>query len=268
MINPGKYGEKNYNTAVIHGGPGAPGSVAAIAVELSKDYGVLEPIQTKTTISGLILELHEIFDTHSILPVTLIGHSWGAWLSYIFASSYPSMVKKLILVGAGPFKDEYVPEIEKNRLSRLSETEKSEYIDLSTQLGSGEVIVNRDESDRMLKRFSQLVIKSDTYSFLENESEEYNTIPTDALMYNSIWNEASEMRKTGQLISLGKKIQCHVTAIHGDYDPHPAEGVKAVLSKTIRTFEFYLLEKCGHYPWKEKYARNDFYNILRNTMSV
>ena len=40
-------------------------------------------------------------------------------------------------------------------------------------------------------------------------------------------------------------------AIHGDYDPHPASGVKEPLSRILRDFRFILLDHCGHTPWKE-----------------
>lgn len=40
------YGGKPYKAAVVHGGPGALGTVAAIARVLSKDLGVIEPLQT------------------------------------------------------------------------------------------------------------------------------------------------------------------------------------------------------------------------------
>jgi pimeloyl-ACP methyl ester carboxylesterase len=54
-----------------------------------------------------------------------------------------------------------------------------------------------------------------------------------------------------------------VIAIHGDYDPHPAEGVQKPLSSVLRDFRFVLLEKCGHTPWLERQARESFYHILK-----
>ena len=81
MINVRYYGKEPFQVAVIHGGPGAPGSVAAIARELSMNYGVLEPIQTKTSLEGQVLELYGVLKAFGDLPVTLIGHSWGSMVS-------------------------------------------------------------------------------------------------------------------------------------------------------------------------------------------
>jgi len=64
-------------------------------------------------------------------------------------------------------------------------------------------------------------------------------------------------------LELGKKIRCPVIAIHGDYDPHPYEGVKTPLSHILRDFRFILLEHCGHRPWVERAARDRFYKVLK-----
>ena len=66
-----------------------------------------------------------------------------------------------------------------------------------------------------------------------------------------------------ELLELGKKINCPIVAIHGDYDPHLAEGVKEPLTRVLKDFRFVLLEKCGHEPWLERYARHEFYRILK-----
>ena len=71
------------------------------------------------------------------------------------------------------------------------------------------------------------------------------------------------MRDRIELLALGKEITCPVVAIHGDYDPHPVAGVREPLSRVLRDFTFIILEKCGHEPWIEKYARDEFYEILR-----
>jgi pimeloyl-ACP methyl ester carboxylesterase len=82
-------------------------------------------------------------------------------------------------------------------------------------------------------------------------------------VHRKVWGEARRLRSGGGLLALGRKIGCPVVAIHGDYDPHPAEGVKVPLSGVLADFRFILLEKCGHRPWLERAARDRFYGILR-----
>ena len=160
MKNLRKYGKAPYKIAVIHGGPGAGGEMAPIARELASGWGVLEPFQTATSLEGQIEELKTVLekngDNHKSsicdmrpnlrfgatkiedfrmpkiqrsfehLPVTLIGFSWGAWLSFIFAANYPSFVKKLILIGSGPYEEKYVARIRETRLNRLGEEDRTE----------------------------------------------------------------------------------------------------------------------------------------------
>jgi pimeloyl-ACP methyl ester carboxylesterase len=58
-----------------------------------------------------------------------------------------------------------------------------------------------------------------------------------------------------------------VVAIHGDYDPHPAEGVQKPLSAILENFRFILLKNCGHKPWVERQARDRFYAVLKVELS-
>jgi pimeloyl-ACP methyl ester carboxylesterase len=81
-------------------------------------------------------------------------------------------------------------------------------------------------------------------------------------------NEAIEMRKSGELQEEGKNISCPVTAIHGVYDPHPIDGVKIPLEKNIADFRIFPLEKCGHMPWTETYAKTTFYNLLTEILEA
>ncbi len=55
-------------------------------------------------------------------------------------------------------------------------------------------------------------------------------------------------------------------AIHGNQNPHPAEGVEKPLSKTLKNFRFVLLRNCGCKPWIEKYAREDTFSTLRKEL--
>ena len=126
MENLRKYGQQPFNLAVIHGGPGSPGSVAPVARELASIRGVLEPLQTEDTTEGQVQELRAVLEESADLPVTLIGHSWGAMLSFMVTARYPSLVKKLIMIASGVFEEKYADAVDPTRWTRLSETERIE----------------------------------------------------------------------------------------------------------------------------------------------
>jgi pimeloyl-ACP methyl ester carboxylesterase len=256
MSNLRKYGNKPFNVAVIHGGPGAPGEMAPVARELSSITGVLEPLQTVTTLEGQVRELKVILEKNGALPVTLLGFSWGALLSFIFAAQYPSFVSKLILIASAPYEEKYAVDIMRTRLSRLTEAERAEALSLMKTLDDPAI----EDKNTLMARFGELLSKSDSYDPLPHDSE---IIECQYDINRSVWEQASELRSSGKLLKLGKKIRCPVVAIHGDYDPHPADGVKVPLSSVLKDFKFILLPKCGHRPWIERYARDRFYEILK-----
>ncbi len=243
--------------AVVHGGPGAPGEMAPVARELASVRGVLEPLQTATTLGGQVQELRVVLEKDGALPVTLIGFSWGAMLGFILSARYPSLVKKLVLIGSATYGDEYAAGITVTRLSRLNEEERVEVLSLAETLATPAT----GDKNMPLARLGELMARADSYDPLPHDSEvlayQYDT-------YQSVWEQARELRKQGKFLELGKKIRCPVVAIHGDYDPHPAAGIRDSLAQVIKDFRFILLEKCGHYPWRERGARDRFYNILKS----
>lgn len=257
MNNLRTYGDAPYQVAVIHGGPGAPGSVAAIARELSRNRGLLEPLQTQNTLEGQVLELRETLKHHGALPVTLIGHSWGAWLAYIVAARFPELVSKLILVGSGPFEAHYVSQLQANRLGRLEPAERTEFQEILGKLSTA------TDRDALMRRLEALIARSDSYELVPIPTDETDILPADGDQHESVWAEAAQLRRSGALLEMASQISCPVVAIHGDADPHPAAGVQEPLGRLLRDFRFILLEKCGHSPWKERFARDEFYRIVR-----
>lgn len=258
MENLRKYGTRPFSVAVIHGGPGAPGEMAPVARELSSLTGVLEPLQTKSTLEGQVLELKDVLEENGDLPVTLVGYSWGAWLSYIVAARYQPLVKKLVLVSSGPYRAEYASDMFATRLNRLGEEDRVELLNTIERLGDP---AGKDK-DRLMGRFGELMSKADSYDPLPRQDTGVKGAQFE--INRKVWADAEKLRSSGELLEMGKKIECPVLAVHGDYDPHPAGGVKIPLSGVLKDFRFILLEKCGHCPWRERSARDRFYDILKN----
>jgi pimeloyl-ACP methyl ester carboxylesterase len=255
MENLRQYGQPPYSTAVIHGGPGAAGEMAPLARELAARRGILEPFQTAVSLDGQVAELKSVLEENGDLPLTLLGFSWGAWLAFIVAARHPPLVKKLVLVGSGPFEETYAAGIEETRLSRLGEAERQEARSLL------EVLNNPGARDKKeaFARFGALFSKADAYDPLDDEAE---LLDYRLDIFQQVWPGAARLRRSGELLQLGKQIACPVVAIHGDHDPHPAEGVQIPLSAVLKNFRFILLNHCGHKPWIERQARGAFFQRL------
>ena len=251
-----KYGNPPYSLVLVHGGPGARGELRDLSLNLSENIGVLEPYQTEDSIEALLRELDKFVSEKARPPVKLIGFSWGAWLSAIYAAKNNQKVKKLILISCPPLVKKYALGINKKRLGRLGIEERERFLKLSGDLEKTE---DTDIKNKIFKRISQIVSKTDSF---DPEPSFISPVRLSYTEYLKVWKEAETLRESGKLIELFKKIETRLVVIHGDYDPHPYNGVKKPLSELGKDARFILLKDCGHYPWREKNAKKEFYRIL------
>lgn len=249
MDNLRTYGLPPFSVALLHGGPGVSGEMAPVAQELSGSHGVLEPLQTKDSVEGQVEELKLVLEEMASVPAVLAGYSWGAWLGFLLAARHPALVKKLILISSGPFEEKYVSQMMETRLHRLSKKEQDDV----------KFLMARPEDPLAFSLMGELFSKADFYDPLPMHPEGLELKPE---IFKSVWKEAAELRKSGRLLEEASAIRCPVVALHGDHDPHPAEGVQKPLAGALKDFRFVLLEKCGHTPWMEKRARDEFFQAL------
>ncbi|MCU0847331.1 MAG: alpha/beta hydrolase [Spirochaetes bacterium] len=255
MENPRTYGTPPFSVAVIHGGPGACGDMMPVAEELSKHAGIIEPMQTLDTIDGLLKEMAQILENNAAVPLHLVGHSWGAWLSILFASIHPGMVKSLILVGTPPMEIGQSMTVNRTRTSRLSPDDRTRLEEL------GRMIDKNDDPNLILEMMNDLTGKTDFYSRISCVA---TVTDFNVLNFRKISAESLRLRSSGALLESCKKIKCPVVGIHGDHDPHPYAAIKSILKGIIKDFTFILLDKCGHYPWNEMYSKNRFFSIIHD----
>jgi pimeloyl-ACP methyl ester carboxylesterase len=256
MKNHRLWGSPPYKVVTVHGGPGAPGSIAPVARELSAAMGVLEPLQTASSVEGQLEELMVVLKEYGDTPITLIGWSWGAILSYLTAARYPALVKKLILISTPPLEMKRAPNLTHIWLSRLSEAERVEFLSLENTVYDG----REGSKGEIMGRLFRLIAKADSYSPVACDDD---VIEYQLDINISVGLELRKLLASGKLLDLGENIKCPVAAIHGDYDPRPAAAVKSPLSRAVKNLTFITLEKCGHYPWMEKHAREQFFKVLR-----
>jgi pimeloyl-ACP methyl ester carboxylesterase len=257
MMNLRAHGVAPFRVAVVHGGPGAAGEMAPVARRLADKHGVLEPLQTELSVQGQVEELRNILLSQATLPVVLVGFSWGAWLSILLASKSPELVRKLVLVSSGGFIEASAKGLSDRRLSRLRDEERAEFQAFLAALNDPEI----QNKDALFSTLGRLAAKADAYDPID-DAEEPDPISVSAEIFRRVWSEAAEMRRTGVLLHYVQSLTCPVVALHGDSDPHLAAGVFEPLSASVADFRFVLLTNCGHTPWRERRARERFYEIL------
>ena len=255
MENVVKHGQSPFSAAFLHGGPGAAGEMSYLAEKLSKNRGILEPLQTKCSIEEQVEELHQALHENVSEPVSLLGYSWGAWLALIYTVQHPKLVKKLILLSSGPLEENYAQRIMETRLTRLSSEEKEELKDCL----SGQAKVAPQEEKLLEAKIRALLEKSDGHDLLDLPRP---PIAFSYEIYAHVNEEAKRLRKEGVLVELLAQLSVPIVAIHGEYDPHPYQGVEEPLRLYAKNFQFHLIKDSGHCIWRERRGEKELLELL------
>lgn len=251
------HGKPPYNLVFLHGGPGAGGELAGLAEDISSAKGVIEPRLYSLGITEQLEYLSGIITRFGDQKVVLAGYSWGAWLGIMLAGTYPQLISKLILVSCPLFQSAEAKNIMDTRLRRMDEGQKNKLATLTRFLAEAENDAMADES---LAEIGKLVLQVDAYSPLYLPDA---FLECSYKIYKSIWQEALKLRLENKFEEYLSAVKCPVVAIHGDYDPHPARPVLDYLANHLERFSAVLLKRCGHCPWQEKYAREEFIACLQ-----
>lgn len=250
-----QYGKTLSRVVVLHGGPGGAGEAEPFAQALGHmGYDVLEPFQTGQSVAGQVDELRSQIAQYCEPPVAVIGWSWGAWLGCLLAAQHADLVHSLILVGSGPLEASYAKAIRTTKNTRLSDDEQAELLALRPM----------DGNTADVARFIEISDVADTYA--RDTSPQPNVV-FDEVIHKAVWPEADGMRKNGSLLEAISAIRCPVLAIHGDYDPRPSEGVRVPLQTVLPSAEFVEIKRCGHKPWQEIYAKDEFYRLVERAIT-
>ena len=249
MSNYKEYGNKPFQVVTLHGGPGGIGDIAPLSRFIMKYCSVIEPYMREKTIDMQLETLASMITDKSVV----IGHSWGAMMAILFAHNNPDMVQKLILIGCSPLDKFDSSIIMQTRIDRLNDYEREELI-------SNMDLLYKEESDKVavLTKIKTLIDHAD----LKNPIEfDYADIELRPDVNAALWPQTIDLRDGGVFIEALKNIKSQIVFIHGEYDPHPVSQIEMVIP-LLHDGKLVVLEECGHSPWLERDAMENFYNII------
>jgi pimeloyl-ACP methyl ester carboxylesterase len=58
-------------------------------------------------------------------------------------------------------------------------------------------------------------------------------------------------------------IKVPLLMVHGTFDPHPGQLIRASMQPFLPQLEYHEWEHCGHYPWLEKATADKFFSLIR-----
>lgn len=250
---------------VLHGGPGALGSARGLALDIAAlGHSVFEPFGTGLSIEAQITDHLALIRERCARPAVLVGHSWGALLALMLAARALGAVSALILVGCPPLSGGHGPRITTTRLERLLPEKRAEFMKLAERLG----VPGEQNADALMQRLGQVILGADILDPLPGALDAQDHVQVSFEVFRAIWAEAQDMRASGELSELAARVRCPVAVIHGDYDPHPAGDVRESLERVLPQCRFSLIKSCGHYPWLERKARQDWLECLNREVAT
>lgn len=259
LIEVREYGESGPTVVLLHGGPGAPGSVASLARDLASDFRVREPLQRCSGNEALTVERH-CLDLAAVAPdkTLLVGWSWGAMLALSFASRYPTRISAVALVGCGTYDTSSRAIYQKALNDRLGPKGRSQVDTLLRQIASETDSAPRD---RILAEMAGIVSRAQCFASTSNEED---TLRVDSRGYEETWQDVLRLQREGIEPAGFRAITAPVLMLHGDDDPHPGGATRDLLRRYIPHLEYVAFARCGHVPWVEPYARSAFLETLKN----
>ena len=86
--------------------------------------------------------------------------------------------------------------------------------------------------------------------------------PFDLRAHTETWEDMLRLQESGLYPAAFSAIRSPVLMLHGAYDPHPGRMIQAGLAPYLPQIEYREWERCGHDPWCERYARDEFFAVL------
>lgn len=245
---------------VLHGGPGAPGSAAPLARELGTSHGVLEPLQRRSGEVPLTVDRH-VEDLAAVTPegTVLVGWSWGAMLALSFAAVHPDHAAGIVLVGCGTYHEDERRLYQQRVHDLLGEEGRAREAELRARLAEADDAATRDE---LLGELGALFMDAETVDAVSAPTLGED-LPVDAAGNEETWADALRLQAEGVEPARFAGIEAPVLMLHGDSDPHPGTATRDRLRPFLPHLTYVEFERCGHEPWRERFARAPFFALLR-----
>lgn len=252
-----EYGMSGPPVVVLHGGPGAPGYMAPVARGLASAFRVLEPFQRGSSREPLTVARH-VQDLHALVSrredgdvrPALVGHSWGAMLALAYAAAHPRHAASLVLIGCGTFDPAARDRLRAVREERMNDVLRARLRGLPEEF---------PDPDERLRRFGNLTLP--LYSY-EPPTCELDVEACDARAHHESWEDMVRLQEEGVYPAAFAGIDAPVIMLHGAFDPHPGRLIRASLAPHLPQLEYHEWDRCGHYPWLERGARDAFFAFL------
>ena len=254
------YGTSGPVVIVLHGGPADVGGAAPLARGLAEAFQVLEPWQRGSSGAPLTVACH-VADLHELVVLrcsgvcpALVGTSWGAMLALAYAAAHPDRAGPLVLVGCGTFDPMARARLRATIKERTDDELRHRLAHLAEECP--------DSGDQLTKRYA-LTQGLYTYAPIAAAQDERAGEPFDVRAHTETWDDMVRLQEAGVYPAAFAAITSPVLMVHGTYDPHPGQMIRASLAPYLPQLEYCEWKRCGHSPWGEQFVHDEFFAVLR-----
>jgi pimeloyl-ACP methyl ester carboxylesterase len=85
----------------------------------------------------------------------------------------------------------------------------------------------------------------------------------DEAAHVQTWQDMLRPQTDGVCPQVCAAFRSPALMLHGEHDLHPGEMIRDRLSPYLPQLEYRALERCGHSPWTERFARDEFLGVLK-----
>jgi pimeloyl-ACP methyl ester carboxylesterase len=172
-------------------------------------------------------------------------------LALAFAAEYPDAAGPLVLIGCGTFDLRARLQLRARVEARMDARTRGRLADLSQEAS---------DPDERLRRFGELMLPVYSYDLACTDME---TELVDARAHRETWEDMLLKQEEGVYPAAFRSIRSPVLMLHGTADPHPGRTIRDGLAPVLPQLEYVEWDHCGHYPWLEREAREEFFSVLR-----
>jgi proline iminopeptidase len=215
---------------------------------------------SELTFAGAVADLAGLRAGLGLERFSILGHSLGGHLAYLYASKHPQRVDSLVLVDVGPpFVEEQASELESAMASSRTPQDDARLAEIQASDAFG----RRDP-----KAVEDFILNIYAPFFRDRRSIETLDLGFTTITAANVLDY--EQRLVASLavedpLSQLTMIRCPTLVVHGELDPIPVTFGQ-LLADSIPRAEFALLPGASHFPFVED--RDQFERTVRMFLST
>jgi proline iminopeptidase len=175
------------------------------------------------------------------------GHSWGGWLSLLYAARYPRHVRGVVAIDMPPFDRSWRATYESRRQERMSPVDRDVFARVQRRHQDG-VEVDPSEEERWRHALWRSEFGNPSAAPNFNDAPLYQ-FPANLEVNRALVADLDERTAHDRFLIALRSLTMPVLFVHGQEDlrPPPTDVAQALPSS-----ELSIIPDAGHLPWLER----------------